>query len=326
MLEFIKDGSKIFIAAPANFATGGPELLHQLAFKLKEKGRDVSMFYLPSDHPDPVHENYRKYGIDFVRKIYDEKDNILIVPETKTQTLTEYAKIRKIIWWLSVDNYFFSLPGLKGKLNRVILNTLGLQNYFFFNKQIKSADYHLVQSEYAKVFLNKKRVDNIGYLSDYLHDYFFNMETSPTLKENLVAYNPKKGINFTKKLMSYSPDIEFVAIENMSRDEVAKLLQRAKVYIDFGFHPGKDRIPREAACLRCCVITNRRGSAYFKKDVDIDDEFKFEETDSNLDLISRKIRDCFTNYSENIGKFDHYRQEIRCQEVKFDEQVRDLFG
>lgn len=29
-------------------------------------------------------------------------------------------------------------------------------------------------------------------------------------------------------------------------------MRKAKVYIDFGFHPGKDRIPREAVMCGAC--------------------------------------------------------------------------
>jgi len=34
-----------------------------------------------------------------------------------------------------------------------------------------------------------------------------------------------------------------------------------KLYVDFGKHPGKDRMPREAAVHGCCIITGRRGAA-----------------------------------------------------------------
>jgi len=63
----------------------------------------------------------------------------------------------------------------------------------------------------------------------------------------------------------------------MPREEVIKLLQKAKVYIDFDYHPRKDRLPREAAILGCCVITRKRGSAKFFEDVPIPDEYKFED-------------------------------------------------
>lgn len=58
--------------------------------------------------------------------------------------------------------------------------------------------------------------------------------------------------------MKKARELNFKPIINMTRDEVIRELQRAKVYIDFGNHPGKDRIPREAAILGCCAIVGKR--------------------------------------------------------------------
>ena len=51
----------------------------------------------------------------------------------------------------------------------------------------------------------------------------------------------------------------------MTPEQVVDLMSESKVYIDFGNHPGKDRIPREAVINGCCVITGVRGSARFKE-------------------------------------------------------------
>jgi hypothetical protein len=58
----------------------------------------------------------------------------------------------------------------------------------------------------------------------------------------------------------------------MSRKEVISSLTSSKIYLDLGIHPGTDRIPREAALLGCVIVTNKRGSAGNKIDVDIDEE------------------------------------------------------
>jgi hypothetical protein len=326
MLNFISESTKFYIAAPANYATGGPELLHQLAYKMKANGKNVAMFYYPVNHPSPVHENYQEYEINFVREIEDNEDNVFIVPETQTQLLENYIKTKKGVWWLSVDNYYLSMPGIKGKVNRFLLKKLGSQNYLFFNKKLKKVDFHLAQSEYAYELLRLIGITNTYFLTDYLHQSFLNVNTDLSKKQNIVAYNPKKGIKFTKKLIQYAPDIVFVPIENMTREQVVQLLQIAKVYIDFGFHPGKDRIPREAACLRCCVITNLKGAAAYFKDIPIPSDFKFDETINNLSKISAKIHDCFTLYDQNLSKFDDYRFHIANQEKYFESEVLDVFG
>jgi hypothetical protein len=111
----------------------------------------------------------------------------------------------------------------------------------------------------------------------------------------------------------------------MPREEVIKLLQKAKVYIDFGHHPGKDRLPREAAILGCCVITGKRGSAKFFEDVPIPDEYKFEDKEESIPEIIDKIKDCFENYEERYKDFEYYRQFIKNEPQKFIEDLRKIF-
>ncbi|MGC8677909.1 MAG: hypothetical protein ACP5UF_06830 [Hydrogenobaculum sp.] len=88
----------------------------------------------------------------------------------------------------------------------------------------------------------------------------------------------------------------------MTRDQVIETLQKAKVYIDFGNHPGKDRIPREAAILGCCVITGKRGSATFFEDVPIPEEYKFEERYQDFNYYRQVIRNEPTKFLENLKK------------------------
>lgn len=329
MLDFISKESVFYIVAPAGLATGGPELLHQLAVKLKAKGKGVKIFYtqIDSSKPvkDPVHPNYKQYDIEYVDEIPDAENNVVIVPETRTYILNNFVKAKKIVWWLSVDNYFLYLPGIKGRINRILLHKFGSQNYLFFNRKLKLVDYHLVQSEYAMNMLTKYGVYNIDFLGDYLHESFLQERVDNNKKENIVAYNPLKGIKFTKKLIKHSEGINFVPIQNMTREQVVELLKKSKVYIDFGFHPGKDRIPREAAFLNCCVISNIRGSAGFKKDVPINEKFKFQDVNENFSKVISMINSCFNSFDEKILEFESYRDEIIQQESEFEKQIDKLF-
>ena len=51
----------IYILCPANITTGGPELLHQLGYKLRLFGFDVSIFYYErKENKSPVSEQYQK--------------------------------------------------------------------------------------------------------------------------------------------------------------------------------------------------------------------------------------------------------------------------
>lgn len=346
----IYPNTKVYIAAPAAAATGGPELLHQLAFHLNNEGIKAYMYYYPSNHPNPIHPNYKEYNVQYVNEIEDKKDNVFIVPEVfqGLELLENYQYIRKTIWWLSVDNFYLSyvfasklnffIPRMINKIYRKLfgsslidINEMALKSKKFKNFQlpefVKKVDYHLTQSFYALNHIKNMGIpeEKIYYLSDYLNKSFLDIKTDISEKQDIVAYNPKKGLAFTKKIISAAKDIKFVPLINMSREEVIHTLQKAKVYIDFGNHPGKDRIPREAAILGCCVITGKRGSAAYFEDVPIPEEYKFDDKEENIPKIVEKIRDCFENFEKRYKDFDYYREVIKKEPEKFLEDLKRIF-
>lgn len=314
----------VYIVAPAHAATGGPELLHQLAKKLIDRQVDVKMYYLPKEAENPVHSNYIEYLIPYETTIEDDQKNILIVPEIYTKLLENFKQVRKMIWWLSVDNYFFTLPSFKGEFNLRILNYLRSQKYLFFNKSLKNEHIvHLYQSEYARVFLKKYGITNTMPLSDYIHQSFIikSEQLYNVKKKDIVVYNPKKGSKFTNELIRISKNISFVPIENMSRSDVVNLLASSKVYIDFGFHPGKDRIPREAVLLGNCILTGKKGSANNPIDIPINEGYKFIDHTENLYQIKKTLQFVLRNYETEKLNFQSYRNRVLEQELVFDEEV-----
>src|SRR5579885_1880889 len=106
----INKNTNIYIACPPASSSGGPELLHQLAYHLKSDiGIDnVYMYYYPSDYPNPIHPSFTEYKVKFVNHIEDDNCNLLIVPENikAIDLLAKYSNIRKVVWWLSVDNFY----------------------------------------------------------------------------------------------------------------------------------------------------------------------------------------------------------------------------
>jgi hypothetical protein len=328
----VSDSTKVYVACPANKATGGPELLHQFVFELRKLRISAYIYYFDGRFKKKlVHPAYLNYKNPFVTKVDDSKDNILIVPELNTNLLANFKYLYKVIWWLSVDNY---RSWIRPKFLSKIYFYKFLFFYKFFNKEfIISKHYalpihHFVQSYYAFDYLlnNKIRKNLITYLSDYLNKDFINFATKKIPKANIVAFNPKKGYEFTKKLIIQSKKIKFVPIINMNRSEVINLLKKSKVYIDFGNHPGKDRIPREAAICGCCVITNKSGSAKYFKDLPIRNEYKFEDSDKNIPIIINLINDCFANYSNRVNHFIEYKQFIKSEHSKFIKNIIEIFS
>ena len=345
--------TKVYVAAPANAATGGPELLHQLVYHLRRKlNVNAYMYYIPNDYRNPVHSEYKQYNNPFVRNIEDSDKNILVVPEiiSGIRVLQNYHRIKKIIWWLSVDNFYLSfildpkknlfLPRAINKLifllfKRRIFDIQALayqkirKNQINLNKfmAIKNADYHFAQSYYAIKHLEENGIEKnkIFYLSDCLNEEFLKIQTNLSKKENTVVFNPKKSFSFTKEIMIYSKGIKFIPLINMTREEVIETLQGAKVYIDFGTHPGKDRIPKEAAILGCCVIVGKRGSAKFYEDVPIPEEYKFNIEEKNIPKIRDKIKECLTDYKRKYEDFNKYREIIREEPNKFLQDLHKIF-
>jgi len=190
---------------------------------------------------------------------------------------------------------------------------------------VPKVDLHLFQSDYAKHNLLKNGLTNIKHLCGYLDDGFFPYDYKIDSKEDIVLFNPKKGFKFTKKIISSAPNIKFLPIQNMSRQEVINMMKKAKVYIDFGNHPGKDKMPREAAICGCCVITGKRGSAAFYQDVPLSDKYKFEDKEENIPKIVDTIRYCINNHKEAIKDFDEYREVIKKEKDRFIEDLRGIF-
>ncbi len=335
MIKINQQLTKIYVACPANYATGGPELLHQLANQLIKMGIQAFMLYIPYGSENPVHPNYEHYKVPYATQVENSKENIVIIPEAMPQLIfdKEISKMRQVIWWLSVDNFFPYIDGLLQrhshkkmfKLKQLLFNYYKIPTVKYIASKRKF--YHLSQSAYATDFLKNNNIHHVAYLSDYLNKAFLSKSSSSTQKErkNVVLYNPKKGLEFTKLLIQQAPHITFVPIENMSPEQVSELLSSSKVYIDFGNHPGKDRFPREAAIMGCCIITNKKGSANFFEDVPINDEFKFGDRIDDIPKIVAKIDNCLENYNQEQSKFNHYREVIRNEEQKFKADLAKIF-
>ena len=111
----------------------------------------------------------------------------------------------------------------------------------------------------------------------------------------------------------------------MNNDQVKELLKRSKVYIDFGNHPGKDRLPREAALMNCCIVCAKRGSAKNEVDMPIDEIYKININENDWWINAKKIiDDCMCNYETHINHFDRYRLMVKNEKNMFNESVKKL--
>ena len=107
----------------------------------------------------------------------------------------------------------------------------------------------------------------------------------------------------------------------MTRDQVFQTLLESKMYLDLGLHPGRDKIPREAALLGCCIATSRFGSANNNVDVPIPDNYKFNIHKKSLNNVPILIKNVFDNYEKEITNFYNYREIIKNEKQEFDKII-----
>lgn len=332
MLKISKN-TVFYIICPANHATGGPEDLHQLGAELRNNGFDVYMHYLNYDkknNSSPVHKEYLRFELPFVEKIENNEKNIIIFPETFSIFLWDkkYSKTQKVVWWLSVSNFFISLQDIqeniidKQSLTKKIFNPKKAPNL----ENIKKTNtLHLAHSYFSKYFLKQNGIEVIGQLIGYMEPMFLENKNHQLSKENIVTYNAIKNGEFLEKIKEKTPDINWLPMQNMTLKEVADCMKIAKVYIDFGYHPGKEKMPREACLLDCCMIVGKDGSAKYKEDMPILDEYHFEKDEKYIPEIIEKIYDCIENYKTKIKDFEDYKNVLLKEKETFEEDVRKIF-
>jgi hypothetical protein len=289
--------SKVYVNVPAGAVAGGVESLYQLVDAINSVGGKA---YVVFDKPqvNAIPEKYHHYNLITTSEIEDNNNNWIVYPEVWTGRIDEYKNIKKAIWWLSVDN-----------------------NHGQFKDWHREDITHFYQSYYAMSYVINNGASYYLPVFDYINDKYIHTHTVHENKQNIVCYNPAKGQDITNKIISLNPDIKFVPLVNMTESEIIETLKISKVYIDFGNHPGRDRIPREAALLHNCVITNFAGSAMFYNDVPIKTEYKTDTPET----IGDKIRDCFNNFEKNISNFELYRRMIKEQRQQTFNQAAQIF-
>ena len=331
---------KIYVLAPVKISTGGVELSHQLVSILRDKGLDAYIVYVDGkkiSSSQMVTPAYLKYNIKIASVIDDSESNMLVLPEIYFDFMFEYNNIKLGFWWMSVDNHF---------------NAACLKEALYFNKSLKARAHilkehllkgkyndknsvdlmkkeekritHFYQSHYAQYFLYSLGFSKILPLSDFINLDILK-HVNNVKKENLILYNPKKGFSYTKKIIEKNPNFKFVPLVGYSRAELNDLFDKAKIYIDFGNFPGKDRLPREAVIHKCCIITGKNGTSFFYEDLPIPEEYKIRTKMANLNKISSLIDDIFVHYNDRVGDFDFMRRMILDEHAIFVKEIENIF-
>ena len=121
------------------------------------------------------------------------------------------------------------------------------------------------------------------------------------------------------------PALDFVPIQNMTRAEVDAALAGCMAYLDLGSHPGKDRLPREAARAGAVVIVAMRGAAAYFADVPIPRMHKVWSDDRIVTGAAEALRSVMTDPEAARRSQASYRALIHDEKRAFDSQVRSVF-
>lgn len=305
----------ITIMCPASYASGGPELLHQLGYKLNLLGFNAQMCYVgdPDLFTDPCHPNFKGYNVPYVINQYPDRDgDIVVIPDCYvTYAPARLKRSMRLLWWLATPR----LSLTDEETSKIIASLKGPNTL------------HLAQSEYAIDDLLKHGAerDEILFLGDYINPvHLEDIIPSGIHRSNTVMFNPIKGFdNLVPVIKASSGIIKWQATGDLTPSEVHTAMKQAKVYIDLGMHPGMDRIPREAALGGCCIITNTAGSAGFP-DLPIPAKYKHEEIDS--ESILSQIYDIMDNFDNHFACFNSYREFIYHQYDQFETDVLTIFS
>jgi hypothetical protein len=294
------NGRRLRVLCPWG-VTGGPEALHQLVHVARSLGGDARIVYRPATSEVP--EPYRIYDVAPIADVEDSDETVVVAPEMYFHELLGFRHAAAVCWWLSWD------------YGQVIFNEVNQRDVL-----------HACQSYYAFDMLRRRlrRPEQLAMLSDFTRAEFLDDEIVAP-REDLAALFPHKGWEFGAQIVAANPDIDFVRIEGMTPQQVRQTLLRAKVYVDFGLHPGKDRVPREAAACGCCVITSSdRGASQYFEDIPIPRSYKHSTRDFSAVDVGDAVRACISDYEQRIGDFALYRAVIQGERLTFEEQVYRL--
>lgn len=280
------------------YKTGGPEALHQLIHVIREESlADAYIHYTGNQDSkaDQIKRHYQSlYNIKEI-SAHDIKGNILVFPEVfDPQLALSFGAKHNWVWWLG------------------------------FNKIFPTSSYagigNLCQSEHAASFI---RLLNGKYilLTDFINLFYKDKIDPIPAKENIIVYGPKSVYDvFRIQLIDF--DLKLIPLIGLNSHQIRDLLYRAKVYIDFGWHAGRDRMPREAALCNCIVVTNKLGAANNDIDIPVDPIFKLNSLE--IDKNTLTIKNFMMDYERLIPMFDTYKNWVKLDKDRFINETKNF--
>lgn len=331
----LKSNSKIYIFTPAYSVSGGPEALHQLGYYMRKCGLNAYNVYYGFVEGNPTPQRYEQYNPSVLleKDIIDDKNNIIIMPESATYLLINYRKTQKCIWWLSVIFY----DGMKAYDTRLLMSsiiaifTLKLRKvksiiWEFKRRFAEKGSTMFVGSQYAYDYLTQvRKLSDIKMLVEPISKNFLDVGHYDSIegREDIIVYNPAKPSKIMDKLLEDNK-FKFVPIKNMTPLEIAELLKKAKLYVDFGHFGGPERIPKEAVYNGCAILVANHNAAVNDFDIAIPARYKIDNF-NDLETVTKEIEFMLTNYERVIQDFKFFQNKVINLEKGFIESIKSNF-
>lgn len=285
----------VVVASPMQY-TGGPEALHQLDHALRAAGVESRILYWGKRDELAGRDFARRYGS---RESSAEPDPeaVLIIPEIENPRVWRARGwSRIVVWWLAASR----------------LHPLAEYDGCF----------HIFQSRHAA---EQRAAEAIrGWMvTDYLRsEYFAGVKPVPVRERaRLIACNHRSAAWLAQAAPGMA-GFKFEVIENCPPDRVTRILGRSRYFVDVGWHPGRDRMPREAAMLGCVVLCGRQGAAAYPEDMPLAEELRLVDHDPRL--LAACVSDCERNLEQAEASMGRYRAWINGQEATFRAEVDRL--
>lgn len=328
--KIVKNNLKFVVIMCPVMVTGGPENLSQLYAELKKLGLETYFYwmsdvfaikkryqdgtwYLCKDEKNTMNSAYvETYGVNSLeRDIPLDDKTLVIVSEPLADMIALFENARTAIAWLSIGNF-------RGKDTELL-------QYFIFNGKLRDVQcIHFSQSPWIQKKLQSWGVESF-LLGDYINKAYLS-ESAAEKINNSVAFFPRKAKRLGEAFVAQYNNFNYIRLQNLDKSGMIKALDSAKIYIDFGDFPGRDRVPREALLRNCVIFIRNVACATDFDSFPIDDYFRFSDKDVVDGTLYKKVCETLANY-ENMKKMqDFMRQQVLEEPALFEKNVKDFFG
>ncbi|TQK69585.1 hypothetical protein [Nocardioides sp. SLBN-35] len=318
---------RVYVYYPRGLRTGGPEALHQLVDSLRRQGEDAFLVAVPGSEDAERVAEYAHYDAPEA-EVRDVAGAAVVLPEVWFTSLSVFEHATPYCWWLSIDNApVFSTDWQYRDPWRPVTRHTPPTEGPGLDIALGRRVHNLTQSHYAWAYLFTRLGACGSMLSDHTDPAPYDALdlVAPGDRGPTVAYNPAKADLVTEVLAGLLPEVTFVPLAGLTRPELAATLASSAVYLDLGFHPGKDRLPREAALAGATVVVARRGAGAYHADTPLPAEHRLLPTEDMVERAADTVRAILADPETHHAQQKDYREQVRGERVRFDEQVRRIF-